>query len=162
MKTAQKCSHTKGPKGSKSGRLPAPLQRVSTTTLRPTAWITDLDSVLRHPRPRHGDASSPGPGLSDDGPLTSHSTRTRIWGQRKESSPNVIVPYVLSRSVTCDSCDPMDCSPPGSSVHGYSPGKNTAVGCYAHPPGDLHNPWIKPRSPTLWGDSEPPGKSTAI
>ena len=26
-------------------------------------------------------------------------------------------------------CDPMDCSPPGSSVHGYSPGKNTGVGC---------------------------------
>ena len=28
-------------------------------------------------------------------------------------------------------CDPMDCSPPGSSVHGDSPGKNTAVGCHA-------------------------------
>ena len=26
-------------------------------------------------------------------------------------------------------CDPMDCSPPGSSVHGDSPGKNTGVGC---------------------------------
>ena len=25
-------------------------------------------------------------------------------------------------------CDPMDCSPPGSSVHGDSPGRNTAVG----------------------------------
>ena len=28
-------------------------------------------------------------------------------------------------------CDPMDCSPPGSSVHGVSPGKNTEVGCLA-------------------------------
>ena len=28
-------------------------------------------------------------------------------------------------------CDPMDCSWPGSSVHGDSPGKNTGVGCYA-------------------------------
>ena len=27
--------------------------------------------------------------------------------------------------------DPMDCSPPGSSVHGDSPGKNTGVGCHA-------------------------------
>ena len=27
--------------------------------------------------------------------------------------------------------DPMDCSPPGSSVHGYCPGKNTGVGCHA-------------------------------
>ena len=28
-------------------------------------------------------------------------------------------------------CDPMDCSPSGSSVHGDSPGKNIGVGCYA-------------------------------
>jgi len=28
-------------------------------------------------------------------------------------------------------CDPMDCSPPGSSVHGDSPDKNTGVGCHA-------------------------------
>ena len=27
--------------------------------------------------------------------------------------------------------DPVDCSPPGSSVHGDSPGKNTGVGCHA-------------------------------
>ena len=28
-------------------------------------------------------------------------------------------------------CDPRDCSPPGSSVHGDSPGKSTGVGCHA-------------------------------
>ena len=28
-------------------------------------------------------------------------------------------------------CDPMDCSLPGSSVHGDSPRKNTGVGCHA-------------------------------
>ena len=28
-------------------------------------------------------------------------------------------------------CNPMDCSPPGSSVHGDSPGKNTGAGCHA-------------------------------
>ena len=28
-------------------------------------------------------------------------------------------------------CDSMDCSPPGSSVHRDSPGKNTGVGCHA-------------------------------
>ena len=27
-------------------------------------------------------------------------------------------------------CDPMDCSPPGSSVYGDSSGKNTGVGCH--------------------------------
>ena len=28
-------------------------------------------------------------------------------------------------------CNPMVCSPPDSSVHGDSPGKNTSVGCHA-------------------------------
>ena len=28
-------------------------------------------------------------------------------------------------------CNPMDCSTPGSSVHGDSPGKNTGMGCHA-------------------------------
>ena len=28
-------------------------------------------------------------------------------------------------------CDPMDYSPPGSSLHGDSPGKNAGVGCHA-------------------------------
>ena len=36
---------------------------------------------------------------------------------------------VLSRAPTL--CNPMDCSPPHSSVHGNSPGKNTGVGCHA-------------------------------
>ena len=35
---------------------------------------------------------------------------------------------VVSNSVTPS---PMSCSPPGSSVHGDSPGKNTGVGCHA-------------------------------
>ena len=38
--------------------------------------------------------------------------------------------HVLSQSCLT-LCDPMDSSPPGSSVHGYSPGKNTGVSCYA-------------------------------
>ena len=37
----------------------------------------------------------------------------------------------VSRSAVSDSHDPMDCSPPGSSVHGNSPGKNTGMGCHA-------------------------------
>ena len=34
-------------------------------------------------------------------------------------------------SVVSDSLLPMDCSLPGSSVHGDSPGKNTGVVCHA-------------------------------
>ena len=37
---------------------------------------------------------------------------------------------MLSHSVVSNS-DYMDCSPPGSSVHGDSPGKNTGVDCHA-------------------------------
>ena len=36
-------------------------------------------------------------------------------------------------------CDPMDCSPPGSSVHGDSQGKNNGVGCHALLQGILMN-----------------------
>ena len=39
-------------------------------------------------------------------------------------------------------CEPMDWSPPGSSVHGDFPGKNTGVG-YHFPPGNLSDPGIK-------------------
>ena len=38
---------------------------------------------------------------------------------------------MLSCSVMSDSLQPQDCSPSGSSVHGDSPGKNTAVGYHA-------------------------------
>ena len=49
-------------------------------------------------------------------------------------------------------CDPVNCSPPVSSLHGNSPGKNTGVGCHAlleeifptqgSNPGLLHCSWI--------------------
>ena len=39
---------------------------------------------------------------------------------------------VLSCFSRVQLCNPMDCSLPGSSVHGDSPGKNTAVGGHAH------------------------------
>ena len=44
----------------------------------------------------------------------------------------VCVCVCVSHSVVSDFLsDPMDCSPPGSSVHGDSPGKNTGVDCHA-------------------------------
>ena len=47
-------------------------------------------------------------------------------------------------------CNPMDCSPPGFSVHRDSLGKNTGVNCHALP-----NTGIEPRSPALQRDSLP-------
>ena len=38
---------------------------------------------------------------------------------------------VLSCFSRVQLCNPMDCSLPGSSVHGDSPGKNTGMGCHA-------------------------------
>ena len=38
------------------------------------------------------------------------------------------VEWILSHLILCNH---VDCSPPGSSVHGDSPGKNTGVGCHA-------------------------------
>ena len=38
----------------------------------------------------------------------------------------------IERTLSCPTlCNPMDCNPPRSSVHGESPGKNTGVGCHA-------------------------------
>ena len=39
-------------------------------------------------------------------------------------------PCVLVTQSCLTLCDPMDCSPPGFSVHGDFPGKNTGVGCH--------------------------------
>ena len=60
-------------------------------------------------------------------------------------------------------CNPMDCSPPGSSVHGISPGKNTGEGCHFLRQGIFPTQGSDPRLLRLlqWQDSlpsEPPGK----
>ena len=44
-------------------------------------------------------------------------------------------------------CNLMDCSPPGSSVHGDSPGKNTGVGCNALLQGTFPTQGLNPGLP---------------
>ena len=46
-------------------------------------------------------------------------------------SPILIAVLCLVAQSCLTLCDPMDCSPPGSSVHGDSPGKITGVGDHA-------------------------------
>ena len=56
-------------------------------------------------------------------------------------------------------CDPMDCSPSGSSVHGILQAR--ILEWVSTPPRDLPKPGIESRSPTLQADSlpsEPPWK----
>ena len=47
-------------------------------------------------------------------------------------------------------CNPMDYSPPGSSVHGDSPGKNTGVGCHALLQGIFPTQGSNPGLPHCW------------
>ena len=57
-------------------------------------------------------------------------------------------------------CDPKDCSPPGSSVHGISQAR-TLEWVATSPPGDLPNPGIEPVPPASVGGfftTAPPGK----
>ena len=58
------------------------------------------------------------------------------WAQAHTHIVEVRFPHFRSESVKSLSWvqalyDPMDCTPPGSSVHGDSPGKNTGVGCHS-------------------------------
>ena len=58
-------------------------------------------------------------------------------------------------------CDPVDCSLPGSSVHGIFQAIVLEWGAISFSRGDLPDPGIEPRSPALESDalpSEPPGK----
>ena len=52
-------------------------------------------------------------------------------------------------------CDPMDCSLPGSSVHGGFSRQEYWSGLPCPPPGVLSDPGIKPGSPALQADSLP-------
>ena len=48
-------------------------------------------------------------------------------------------------------CDPMDCSPPGSSIHRNFPGKNIGVGCHFLVQGIIPNPETEPTTHALAG-----------
>ena len=63
-----------------------------------------------------------------------------------------------SRQLCPTVCDAMDCSPPGSSVHGILQARILECGLSWPPPGDLPDPGIKlasPVSPVLAGNSLP-------
>ena len=71
--------------------------------------------------------------------------------------------YVCAKSLlSCPTlCDPVDCSPPGSSVHGIFQARILEWVVIPSPPGNLPDLGIQPRSPALQEDSlpsEPPWK----
>ena len=76
------------------------------------------------------------------------------------SIQNTMVCVCMSVAQSCPTfCNPMDCSPPDSSVHRFLQARILE---WTYPsPGDLPDPRIEPRSPALQVDyllAEPPGK----
>ena len=72
-----------------------------------------------------------------------------------------LVVCVLVTQSFLTSCEPTDCSPPGSSVHGILQERILEWVPFCSS-GDLLDPGIEPRSPALEADSllfESPGKS---
>ena len=66
--------------------------------------------------------------LHNHGSTSKHSTQY-VWGLRQLQIPEYCACVITQSCLTL--FDPVDCSPPGSSVHGDSPGKNTGGGCHA-------------------------------
>ena len=72
------------------------------------------------------------------------------------------VPVVTQSCLTF--CDPVDCSPPGSSVHGILQARTLEWGAISFSRESSH-PRFEPRSPALWADaltSEPSQKHTGL
>ena len=59
-------------------------------------------------------------------------------------------------------CDPVDCSLPGSSVHGNCPGKNTGVGCHALLQGIFLTQGSNPGLLHIWKTKESRGKRFSL
>ena len=94
--------------------------------------------------------------LADNSPLAAGSGARRGQGDRLHCQ-------FESESVSHLFVTPKDCSLPGSSVHGISPGKNTGVGCHFLCQGIFPTQESNPCLLRLlqWQDSlpsEPPGK----
>ena len=66
--------------------------------------------------------------------------------------------YVLVAQLCPTLCDPIDDSSPGSSVHGILQARMPEWVAFSSP-GDLPDPGIKPKSPTLQANSSPSGPS---
>ena len=88
-------------------------------------------------RPPRGDCTLK-PGAFERRPKEDLSLDTSARPHRPHDAPSPAAPGSGRLSALCSvaqSCptlfDPIDCSPPGSSVHRNSPGNNTGVGCHA-------------------------------
>ena len=102
--------------------------------------------------------------ISPSNPQNNSVTGTQLGSDRRPiKDPQGTTQLCLVVPLCLTLCNPIDCSPPGTSVHGDSPGKNTGVSCQVLLQGNLRNPGIESRSPAPQADSlpsEPPEKPT--
>ena len=117
-----------------------------------------------------GSAEATAPGFPETPRPFPYGDRPRLTGP-ENMADGVVFSFKYVCSVvtkllqSCPTlCDPMDCSPPGSSACGDSPGKNTGVGCRALLQGIFLTQGLKPGLFCLphWQTCslplEPPGK----
>ena len=89
-----------------------------------------------------------------------HKYKVVVFSKGKRFRKTKIKVKVLVTQLCLTLCDPMDCSLPGSSVHGILQAR--ILGWPFPSPGDFSDPGIKPVSPALQAyslPSEQPGKS---
>ena len=80
------------------------------------------------PFPSPGDL--PNPGIEPPSLMSPVLTGMFFTTSTTCKAPDLFMLCMCLVTQSCPAtCDPMDCNPPGSSVHGGSPGKNTEVGC---------------------------------
>ena len=80
-----------------------------------------------------------------------HVSYINVWHLPKPSEAHTkswLYPVLCLVAQSCLTlCNPVDCSPPGSSVHGDSPGKNTGMGCCALLQGIFQTQGLNPGLP---------------
>ena len=98
--------------------------------------------------------------LANYGEAVRSKTHKNFHCCKKTSVVQCLIGISLCIQLHLTLCSPVDCSPPGSSVHGISPARILEWVAIS-PPRDLPNPGIESGSLALQADSlpsEPPGK----
>ena len=128
-------------------------------------WIPSHLFVRFHRKPTNfPESTQRSPAVQDTEWLGSAGTESRMRLGGSFQAGHLARCGLLCRAKPLQSCltlcDPMDCSPPGSSVHGDSPGEDTGEGCHALLQGIFptqgSNPGLLHCRHSL--QSEPPGK----
>ena len=107
--------------------LRQPQEHVFTLTTPP---LPELESMLRSEiwNPERGTVFSKGKVWLQAEP-SAYGVTTNAEKPEPQCCPHCVLCFIAQSCPTL--CDPMDCTPPGSSVHGDSPGKHTGIDDHA-------------------------------